>query len=89
MVSIMDPISLVETDRIVELAKKLISTPSVSGEEHELVDWLESYFKYIGPSEVARLPVEDAGDTQVGWLMGPKDGPTRAVSLNGLFSAST
>ena len=76
----MDPVSLVETDKIVELAKKLISTPSVSGEEHELVDWLESYFKYISLSDVVRLPVEEAGDTLVGWLRGPKDGPT--VMLN-------
>jgi acetylornithine deacetylase/succinyl-diaminopimelate desuccinylase-like protein len=68
MVSIMDPVSLVETDKIVELAKRLIATPSVSGEEHALVDWLESYFKYIGLTDVARLPVEEAGDTLVGWL---------------------
>jgi acetylornithine deacetylase/succinyl-diaminopimelate desuccinylase-like protein len=80
MVSIMDPVSLVETDKIVELAKRLISTPSVSGEEHALVDWLESYFKYIGLTDVARLPVEEAGDTLVGWLRGPEAGPT--VMLN-------
>jgi acetylornithine deacetylase/succinyl-diaminopimelate desuccinylase-like protein len=76
----MDPVSLVETDKIVELAKRLISTPSVSGEEHELVDWLESYFKYIGLADVARLPVEEAGDTLVGWLRGPGNGHT--VMLN-------
>lgn len=80
MVFIMDPVSLVETDKIIELAKKLISTPSVSGEEHELVDWLESYFKYIGLTDMERLPVEEAGDTLVGWHRGSKTGPT--VMLN-------
>ncbi len=76
----MDPFSYVETDRIVELAKTLISKPSVSGEEHALVDWLENYFKYIGLTDVQRLPVEEAGDTLVGWLRGDPDGPT--VMLN-------
>ena len=76
----MDPVSLVETGKIVELVKTLISTPSVSGEEHRLVDWLESYFKYIGLVDVERLPVEEAGDTLVGWIRGTEDGPT--VMLN-------
>ena len=76
----MDPLVLVETDKIVELAKTLISKPSVSGEEHELVDWLENYFKYIGMTDVARLPVEEAGDTLIGWVRGKADEPT--VMLN-------
>jgi len=76
----MDPVTLVETGKIVELAKTLISMPSVSGDEHSLVDWLESYFKYIGLVDVERLPVEEAGDTLIGWIRGPEDGPT--VMLN-------
>jgi len=80
MLSVMDPVTLVETGKIVELAKTLISMPSVSGDEHSLVDWLESYFKYIGLVDVERLPVEEAGDTLIGWIRGPEDGPT--VMLN-------
>ena len=80
MISIMDPVSLVETDKIVELVKRLISTPSMSGKEHMLVDWLESYFEHIGLIDVERLPVEEAGDTLVGWIRGPEAGPT--VMLN-------
>lgn len=76
----MDPLALVETDKIVELAKTLISKPSVSGEEHDLVDWLENYLKYIGMTDVQRMPVEDAGDTIIGWIKGKPDGPT--VMLN-------
>ena len=76
MISIMDPVSLVETDKIVELVKRLISTPSMSGEEHRLVDWLESYFKYIGLYDVERFPVEEAGDSLVGCIKGPEAGPT-------------
>jgi acetylornithine deacetylase/succinyl-diaminopimelate desuccinylase-like protein len=77
---ILDPLLLVETDKIVELAKTLISKPSVSGEEHELVDWLENYFKYIGLTGVQRFPVEEAGDTLIGWVKGKADGPI--VMLN-------
>ena len=76
----MDPLALVETDKIVELTKTLISQPSISGEEHALVDWLENYFKYIGITDVQRLPVEEAGDTLIGWVKGKGDGPT--VMLN-------
>lgn len=76
----MDPLALVETDKIVELTKTLISKPSVSGEEHDLVDWLENYFKYIGLTDVQRLPVEEAGDTLVGWLRGKPGGST--IMLN-------
>ena len=79
MVSSMDPVSLVETGKIVELVKTLISTPSVSGEEHRLVDWLESYFKYIGLVDVERLPVEEAGDTLVGWIRGTEDARARQI----------
>ena len=77
---ILDPLALVETDKIVELTKTLISKPSISGKEHELVDWLENYFKYIGITDVKRLPVEEAGDTLIGWVKGKGDGPT--VMLN-------
>ena len=39
----MDPLSLVDLDKIVEQAKTLIAIHSVSGSEQELVDWLENF----------------------------------------------
>ncbi|MFH1179069.1 MAG: M20/M25/M40 family metallo-hydrolase, partial [Candidatus Bathyarchaeota archaeon] len=76
----MDPLSLVDLDKIVEQAKTLIAIPSVSGSEQKLVDWLENFFKCIGLTDVQRFPVKEAGDTLIGWIRGPKEGHT--VMLN-------
>ncbi|MCW4049561.1 MAG: ArgE/DapE family deacylase [Candidatus Bathyarchaeota archaeon] len=78
----LDPCSLVETEKIVALAKNLISIPSISGDEHKLVDWLEDYFKFIGLTGIIRLPVDEAADTLVAWIDGPEDGPTLMLNFH-------
>lgn len=70
-----DVASLVSQERLVELAKTLISIPSVTGQEHALADWYFDYFTKLGMSGVQRLTVEDAGDTIVAWLDGTGEGP--------------
>ncbi len=78
----MDPVDLVNIDKVVELTKTLIAFPSVSGEEHNLVDWLENYFQYIGLEDIERHSVEEAGDTLTGWINGPEDGPTLMLNFH-------
>jgi acetylornithine deacetylase/succinyl-diaminopimelate desuccinylase-like protein len=57
------------------LTQTLVEIPSVTGQEQPLADWLFDYLKSLGLDDVKRLPVEDAGDTIVGWLEGPETGP--------------
>ncbi len=78
----MDPVDLVSIDIVVELAKRLIAIPSVSGEEQDLVDWLENYFQDIGLEDIERHSVEEAGDTLTGWVRGPEDGPTLMLNFH-------
>jgi len=65
----------INQDRLVELTRTLVDIPSVTGREHALADWTFDYLKSLGLDHVQRLPVEDAGDTVVGWVNGPKEGP--------------
>jgi acetylornithine deacetylase/succinyl-diaminopimelate desuccinylase family protein len=76
----MEPLSLVDLDKIVDLAKALIASPSVSGDEHDLVDWLEKYFNKIGLTDIQRFSVDGAADSLIGWVHGPSEGAT--VMLN-------
>lgn len=76
----MEPLCLVDLKNIVDLAMKLIATPSVSGEEHDLIDWLEKYFKKIGLTDIQRFHVDEAADSLIGWVHGSPNGAT--VMLN-------
>ena len=69
-----DPLELIDEDHLIELVKTLVSIPSVTNREHEISDWLYQKFKSLGLSDVRRLPVEEAGDTIVGWIDGHEDG---------------
>ncbi len=73
------PADLIRQERIVELAKTLIAIPSVTGEEHALADWMTAFFRSLGLSEIERFPVDEAGDSVVGWV-GEGDNP--GVLLN-------
>jgi acetylornithine deacetylase/succinyl-diaminopimelate desuccinylase-like protein len=75
-----NPVELVNKDRLIELTKALVSIRSVTGEEHELSDWTYEHFKSLGLRGVQRLPVEDSGDSIVGWIDGPTNRP--AMMLN-------
>lgn len=79
---LMDPLDLVDKTELVEFTKTLVSIPSVTGAEHELVDWIHDYFKEIGLSQIERLPVDEAADTLVGWIKGPANGPTLMINFH-------
>ncbi len=72
----------IELARIVELAETLVSIPSVTGQEHEIADWTYEHLKAIGLAGVQRLPVQEAGDTIVGWIDGPASGPTMMLNFH-------
>jgi acetylornithine deacetylase/succinyl-diaminopimelate desuccinylase-like protein len=61
--------------RITELAQTLVSIPSVTNQEQQFADWTFEQFRHMGLTGVQRLPVEDSGDTIVGWIEGPRDKP--------------
>jgi acetylornithine deacetylase/succinyl-diaminopimelate desuccinylase-like protein len=77
-----NPVDLIRENRLVELTKTLVSIPSVTGQEHQLADWMVEHFKAIGLSKVQRLPVEAAADTIVGWVDGPASGPTLMLNFH-------
>jgi succinyl-diaminopimelate desuccinylase len=71
-----NPLDLVKKARLVELAKTLVSIPSVTGREQDLSDWTYEHLESLGLTDLQRLPVDEAGDTIAGWIEGPADGPT-------------
>jgi succinyl-diaminopimelate desuccinylase len=70
----------VRLERVVELTQTLVGIPSVTNQEHEIADWAFETFKALGLKGLQRLAVEDSGDTVVGWIDGPAQGP--AMMLN-------
>ncbi len=70
-----NPLSLISPARLTELASTLVAIPSVTGHEHALSDWMAAHLAGLGLAGVQRLPVEEAGDTVIGWIDGPADGP--------------
>ncbi len=77
-----DPVKLINKDRLVELTKILVSIRSITNQEQELSDWTYDHFQSLGLSRVQRLPVEDSGDTIVGWIEGPSDGPSMMLNFH-------
>ncbi len=61
--------------RVVGLARTLVSIPSITNQEQAIADWTYESFRAMGLAGVQRLPVEDSGDTIVGWIEGPADVP--------------
>jgi len=71
-----NPVNTLKQERIVELVKTLVAIPSVTNQEHEIANWVYEHFKSIGLANVQKLPVKDSGDSVIGWLGGPAEGPT-------------
>jgi acetylornithine deacetylase len=65
----------IKLTRLVELAQTLVAIPSITNQEHEIADWTYEHFKAIGLTGVQRFPVQDSGDSIIGWIDGPADGP--------------
>lgn len=77
-----DPLKLINEAKLVKIAKKLISIPSVTNQEKEISDWMFDYFQNIGLNGVKRLSVEESGDTIVGWIDGPTDKPSMMLNFH-------
>ena len=65
----------IQPNQLLNLTRTLVEIPSVTGQEQPIADWMFDYLKSLELDHVERLPVEDAGETIVGWLEGPEDGP--------------
>jgi succinyl-diaminopimelate desuccinylase len=70
------------SQRLIELTDTLVRIPSVTGEEHAIVDWVTGFFERTGLRGITRLPVAEAGDSVFGWIDGPEDGPTFCLNFH-------
>jgi acetylornithine deacetylase/succinyl-diaminopimelate desuccinylase-like protein len=68
------PTDKLKISRLVELARTLVAIPSVTNHEHEIADWAYEHLKSMELTGVQRVPVEDSGDSVVGWIDGPAEG---------------
>jgi len=69
--------NLIKKDRIIDLVKEMVSIPSTTNKEGAMSDWTNDKLMALG-FEVRRPPVEESGDTIVGWL----DAPGPSMMLN-------
>ena len=76
-----DPLSLLRKERVVELVKEMVAIPSTTNKEGAMSDWTYEKLRGLG-LEVRRLPVEESGDTIVGWLDGPRSGPSMMLNFH-------
>ena len=77
-----NPVDNVKNERIVEFLKTMVSIPSITNQEQELSDWTYEKFKSLGLSGVQRFPVEDSGDSVIGWIDGPAEGPSMMLTFH-------
>jgi acetylornithine deacetylase/succinyl-diaminopimelate desuccinylase-like protein len=77
-----NPLNSIRLERLVELTETLVAIPSITNQEHAIADWTYEHFKALGLTQVQRLPVEDSGDTVVGWIDGPVAGPTMMLNFH-------
>ena len=76
-----DPLTLLNRERIVELVEEMVSIPSITNKEGAMSDWTHKRLRELG-LEVRRLPVEESGDTVVGWLDSPRKGPSMMLNFH-------
>ncbi|MCE7988626.1 MAG: M20 family peptidase [Caldilinea sp. CFX5] len=77
-----EPLSYLSQKRIVELAQTLVAIPSTTGNEQRIADWTVNFLQGLNFDAVQRLPVEEAGDTVIGWIDGPADGPVLMLNFH-------
>ena len=78
----MKALKAVSERRLAELTKTLVSIPSETGREKEIADWLVEFLQGMGLQDIARLPVEDAGDTVAATLRGSGGGPRMMLNFH-------
>jgi acetylornithine deacetylase/succinyl-diaminopimelate desuccinylase-like protein len=72
---VQNPADNLEMARLVGLAQTLVCISSIINHEHEIADWAYEHLRSIGLTQGQRLPVQDSGDTIIGWIAGPAQGP--------------
>lgn len=76
------PENLLKTSAIVALLDQMVRLRSITNHEHTIADWAYGYLNAIGLRNVQRLPVAESGDTIIGWVDGPTDGPTFCLNFH-------
>jgi len=69
-------------ERLTELLAALVSIPSITNREQQIAQWTYDHLQHAGLRDVQRLPVEESGDTIVGWLGEDKGGPTLLLNFH-------
>ncbi len=76
------PANLIDPNRIASLLDTLIRIPSITNHEHAIADWVHAWMMKTGLVDLKRLPVSESGDTLIGWLDGPIDGPAMCLNFH-------
>jgi acetylornithine deacetylase/succinyl-diaminopimelate desuccinylase-like protein len=74
-------LSFLREDRIVELVKEMVAIPSTTNKESAMSDWTFEKFRGLG-LDARRLPVEESGDTIVGWLDSTRRSPSMMLNFH-------
>ena len=77
-----DPLRLVSEKRLTELVKELVSINSVTNHEQEISNWTSNHLIELGLDGVDRLPVEESGDTIIGWINGLRNKPSMMLNFH-------
>jgi acetylornithine deacetylase/succinyl-diaminopimelate desuccinylase-like protein len=74
--------ALLDERSIVETLAALVRINSITNHEQAISDWMAERLAEIGLRDVTRLPVPESGDTVLGWIDGPADGPTFCLNFH-------
>ena len=85
--------ALLDERSIVDTLAALVRINSITNHEQAISDWMATRLAAIGLRDVTRLPVPESGDTVLGWIDGPADGPTFCLNFHldtfGVFNGWT
>ncbi len=88
-----DIASALNQHEIADLLAAMVRINSITNHEHAISDWVAAHFARIGLRDIQRLPVPESGDTVLGWIDGPLDGPTFCLNFHldtfGVFNGWT
>ncbi len=74
--------ALLDERVIIETLASLVRINSITNHEQAIADWMANRLSAMGLRDVTRLPVPESGDTVLGWIDGPADGPTFCLNFH-------
>jgi succinyl-diaminopimelate desuccinylase len=67
---------------IAALLDQLVRINSITNHEQEIAHWIFDFFTANGLRDIQRLSVPESGDTIIGWVDGPLEGPTFCLNFH-------